>query len=264
MSQRVHSFIHVPLCSRDTKEICIRLLNIVDFKCRMNRTKLYFEIKPYRFLKEIKSFLSCLDSLTVLKMMEKHTCAHIHIHICNIYINMQLHAYFLLNVRTELRERELWVIVIESENLHPRRCSKAVWQCSWVVGDCTCAGWLDQMTSRGSDCQSLPSVIPYLNVIIVSWNTKVNSAEVKALFFKSIYLSWSEFKMYSISVHNFSNHNFNKFSQQLTNSKRRIWNWNRKILWECPWKYHEVCHTQPSELKAMQTWRELTCRLGLC
>lgn len=149
MSQRVHSFIHVPLCSRDTKEICIRLLNIIDFKCRMNRTKLYFEIKPYRFWKEIKSFLSCLDSLTVLKMMEKHNCAHIHIHICNIYINMQLHAYFLLNVRTELKERELWVILIESENLHPRRCSKAVWKCSWVVGDCSCAGWLDQMTSRG-------------------------------------------------------------------------------------------------------------------
>lgn len=101
---------------------------------------------------------------------------------------------------------------------------------------------------RGVCWLPVTSVMFYFDAIILM---KYYIAEVKLFFFKSIYISSSEFKMYSVSVHTFNNE---KFNWQLTNSKKkRILNWNRKILWECPCKYHEVCGTQP------QSWR--LCKL---
>lgn len=55
--------------------------------------------------------------------------------------------------------------------------------------------------------------MPYFDVIIVLLISKVYSAEVKLLLFKSIYTSSSEFKMYSAPVHTF---NTQKFNWQLT------------------------------------------------
>lgn len=128
----------------------------------------------------VYSFHFFMEPLTVLKRIGKHAgvlpCAYIHI---------QLYTYFLLNVRTELKERELWVRA--SEGLHPWRYSEVIWTWFWTIGcrwPCLTRGvWTKWPTE-------VPSYLSY-SVTVIVWILQLGKITIKQRNKQKIKNKWN-------------------------------------------------------------------------